>query len=410
MARCPKRRCSCGTRLHAKPKVPTYSLDDIAALERTDDGGNEGADADEDEIFDVSVFEADLADAGQRIDAFLCSKVPDQSRTYFGDLCTKGCVCVNGSSAVKKSHKVTAGQIISVRFLATAELNLGPEDIPLDVIFEDSELLAIAKPPGMVVHPAPGNWNGTFVNALLHHLSKDGSVVSLGESGDLRPGVVHRLDKGTSGVLLAAKTPIMQKQLSQLFHDRKVRKTYLAVCAGNPGDDAIDVPIGRHATNRQKMVAVPDIQPGARARRALSHVRCTAFDGSLSVAEVRIETGRTHQIRVHLQHRRTPIVGDELYGNRDWNRRLQKRGISRPLLHALRLEFTHPTTGAALRLEAPLPEDMASIVRGVYPVAIEEHPGWFGEGGEAGGDLGELSVPARGSRGTGLADSQNWYE
>ncbi|CAM9900124.1 unnamed protein product, partial [Ectocarpus sp. 8 AP-2014] len=159
----------------------------------------------------------------------------------------------------------------------------------------------------------------------------------------------------------------------------QISKSYLAVCVGNPGKAAtIDVPIGRHPRDRQRMVAVPTIQPNIRSRRALSVVTTVAFDGKLSVAEVSIETGRTHQIRVHLQHRRTPVLGDEVYGNNDWNRRLrQSTGLTRPLLHARSLEFKHPNTGEVVSLAAPLPSDVEAVVRKIYPQVEDEHPEWL---------------------------------
>eukprot|EP00903_Cladosiphon_okamuranus_P018821 g17312.t1 len=333
--------------------------------------------------------------------------MPEQSRSYFGGLCQLGMVLVGGKKA-KKSVKVEEGQEVEVRFVISPELSLEGEDIPLDILYEDDEIIAVSKPAGMVVHPAPGSWNGTFVNALVFHL-ENSAVEGTGEvavdgvaenkfpsmpdgehNPSLRPGIVHRLDKGTTGVLLAAKNPSMQAKLAELFAQRRISKSYLAVCVGNPGNAAtIDVPIGRHPRDRQRMVAVPTIQPNIRARRALSVVTTVAFDGKLSVAEVSIETGRTHQIRVHLQHRRTPVLGDEVYGNKDWNRRLQQStGLTRPLLHARSLEFKHPGTGESISLAAPLPADVASVVKRIYPQVQHEHPEWFGSGPTAEGVLG----------------------
>ncbi|CAM9452794.1 unnamed protein product [Discosporangium mesarthrocarpum] len=345
------------------------------------------------EDYESTVITVEDGEEGQRLDSFLVQRIPEQSRSYFGGLCQAGLVKVDGKGC-KKSSKVEKGQEIYVRFAVSPELSIEPEDIPLDILFEDDELIAVNKPAGMVVHPAPGSWNGTFVNALVHHLQQSGGTGEAGEGvggvegarGDgewnahLRPGIVHRLDKGTTGVLLAAKNPTMQAKLGNLFAAREVHKTYLAVCVGNPGQGAvIDVPIGRHPIHRQKMLAVPTLHPNVRARRALSTVDTAAFDGKLGVAKVAIETGRTHQIRVHLQHRRTPVLGDEIYGNRDWNRRLlQSTGVTRPLLHAYALNFTHPGTGEVISLCASLPEDMAKIVARIYPQVHEEHPEWMG--------------------------------
>ncbi|CAM9610191.1 unnamed protein product, partial [Hapterophycus canaliculatus] len=366
--------------------------------------------APEEEVEEEIEFNAEMltvadGEGGKRLDSFLAARMPEQSRSYFGGLCQLGMVLVGGKR-VKKSIKVEEGQEVEVRFIVSPELSIEGEDIPLDILYEDEEIIAVSKPAGMVVHPAPGSWNGTFVNALVFHLEKGaadggGGVAEAvfqpmpdGEHNpSLRPGIVHRLDKGTTGVLLAAKNPTMQAKLAELFAERRVgdfvisvsavvdiSKSYLAVCVGNPGNAAtIDVPIGRHPRDRQRMVAVPTIQPNIRSRRALSVVTTVAFDGKLSIAEVSIETGRTHQIRVHLQHRRTPVLGDEVYGNKDWNRRLQQStGMTRPLLHARSLEFKHPTTGEVVSLVAPLPADIEAVVRRIYPQVEDEHPEWLG--------------------------------
>ncbi|CAM9959391.1 unnamed protein product, partial [Phaeothamnion confervicola] len=288
-----------------------------------------------------------------------------------------------------------------VQLVVNDELSVGPEPIALNVLYEDDSIIAVSKAAGMVVHPAPGNWNGTFVNALLHHLDRQNSAgggsggggISGGFSGGsggndrLRAGVVHRLDKGTTGVLLAAKSQSMQAKLSRLFAERRVRKSYVVVCVGNSGGGAdagpdgavIDVPIGRHPIHRQKMCAVPvGMVAGTGTRPARSVVRTAAFDGRLSVAEVAIETGRTHQIRVHMQHRRTPVAGDDLYGNGDWNRRVAQRfGLARPLLHAHSMSFEHPDTGRLISIMAPLPADLLAVVRSIYPEVDTERPAWI---------------------------------
>jgi 23S rRNA pseudouridine1911/1915/1917 synthase len=279
-------------------------------------------------------------------------------------------------------------------------MNVVPEDIPLTVLYEDDYIVAVNKAAGMCVHPGPGNPNGTFVNALLHHVGTDlaaglmeatygpgpGNGGAAGAGGDgkqvatytelaetpeesrttpqlLRPGIVHRLDKGTSGVLLAGKTTEAVAALSALFANRKIEKVYMACCVGHPGDSTIVEPIGRDRKNRQLMTVYDGDEDGPPLRPAVSHTKTFAFDGKLSAALVRIETGRTHQIRVHLKHRRTPIIGDEQYGNADWNKRVFKAyGVSRPLLHAYQIAFKHPFTGEALCLQAPVPADMADML------------------------------------------------
>ena len=333
-----------------------------------------------------------------RIDVYLSTIVKGRSRSFLGELCEKGLVTVNGKQ-VSKSYKVCNGDVLSFEIEEKAISKLVPENIPLNVLFEDDDIIAVNKPQGMVVHPAPGSPNGTFVNALLYHLGpaaadrlleganragvkeedeeddygeneflRDSLSLDLPETPEaavathtsLRPGVVHRLDKGTSGVLLAGKRSETVAMLSALFAARKVSKVYLAICVGHPGDATITGAIGRSQKNRQMMTVYPGPPLG---KPAVSHVKTLAFDGKLSVALVRIETGRTHQIRVHLKDRRTPIAGDDLYGNSDWNKKLAKSdGIRRPLLHAYEIQLEHPLTAKLLTLRAPLPPDFLQMV------------------------------------------------
>jgi len=329
----------------------------------------------------------------QRIDVYLSTVLPGRSRSFLGDLCDKGLVEVN-KKVITKSYKVSAADVISYIIEEKEVSKVTPEKIPLDIVYEDDDMIVINKPQGMVVHPAPGSPNNTFVNALLFHLGEFAAsrLLDLPGSGateeeqdeedamdlpetpeaasaspvSLRPGVVHRLDKGTSGVLLAGKHPEAVAKLSALFAARKVTKLYLAVCVGHPGDTTIVEPIGRSQKNRQLM-AVYDGPPG---KPAVTHVKTLAFDGKLSVALVRIETGRTHQIRVHLKERRTPIAGDEAYGNNDWNKKLLRSdSIERPLLHAYETRIEHPFTGKQLTFRAPLPTDMANLVRKLSPTS-----------------------------------------
>jgi RNA pseudouridylate synthase len=208
-------RCSRpSTRLHIRPQW-RYGIElDEEAAEVAAVAAAKLDSEDDTSDYESAVFVVEDAEKGDRIDKFLAGRLPEQSRTYYGSLCAESCVIVDGS-CVKKAHKVVPGQSVEVRFAPTPELNLAPQNIPLHILYEDADIIAIAKPPGMVVHPAPGNWDGTFVNALLYHLQQSGNSVDLsatkaGSSDAARPGVVHRLDKGTSGVLLAAKNPTMQ--------------------------------------------------------------------------------------------------------------------------------------------------------------------------------------------------------
>jgi 23S rRNA pseudouridine1911/1915/1917 synthase len=251
---------------------------------------------------------------------------------------------VNGQP-VKKRTKLQTGDEIEIEFALTPEINLLPEAIPLEILYEDDHLLAVNKPAGMVVHPAVGNWSGTFVNALLYHC-KSLPV----PQGTVRPGIVHRLDKETSGVLVAAKTAIAQQRLIELFAARKIHKEYLAICIGNPGKGEINAPIGRHPADRQKMAVLE-----ANGKEAVTHYETIAWNETLSIVRLVITTGRTHQIRVHMRYKGTPVLGDPIYGVSSMN---EKMKAERQLLHAGLLRFNHPITGTVLELTAKLPNDM----------------------------------------------------
>ena len=320
----------------------------------------------------------------------------------------------------RKSYKVQKDDVLQISMPRRQEITeIVAQDIPLDILYEDEHMIVLNKAAHMVVHPAAGNWDGTVVNALAYYLkhvspygqgdfieqtdssSSSSSSSTLqnvkvegtdGEPVNFRPGVVHRLDKGTTGVLVMAKTAQALAELSASFAARNVKKTYLAITVGNPGKNVvIDKPIGRHPIHRQRMRVVPNphkhgFLPGAdeaaptsqTGRKALSFVDTIAFDGSLSLVRVRIETGRTHQIRVHLSDRRTPIYGDDVYGLSDWNKKLkEKQKIERPLLHAYRLEIAHPVTAEHMVFEAPLAEDMTRIARVIYPPDQEDAPSFL---------------------------------
>ena len=347
---------------------------------------------------------------GKRIDAALAAVMdPPLSRSACGSLVADGCVhqiiTRKGKEQEillnRKALKVEPGMILKITMPDTeVPEEIIPQNIPLKILYEDEHMIVINKDAGMVVHPAAGNWDGTVVNALAYYLAND-SAYGTGdflndddedEDLKLRPGIVHRLDKGTTGILIVSKTKEALAKLSASFAQRKVKKTYLAVTVGNPGKRVrIDKPIGRHPIHRQRMRVVPDphrtnsksmklkdqlrSSPSQSGRRALSFVDTLQFDGKLSLVKVRIETGRTHQIRVHLKDRHTPIYGDDVYGISDWNKRLLKaHGIERPLLHAHRLEINHPITGEHMVFVAPMAEDMISIAKGIWPDGINEHP------------------------------------
>jgi 23S rRNA pseudouridine1911/1915/1917 synthase len=289
----------------------------------------------------TSVFRAEAAAVGLRLDQFLAASVPALSRVRIQDLIKTGHVTLNGL-ATKPGARLRAGDAISLTEPPAVPVDTTAEAIALDVLFEDDDLIVINKPAGMVVHPAAGNWSGTLVNALLHHCP-----VLSGIGGEQRPGIVHRLDKETSGCLVAAKNDAAHQALARQFAGREVTKIYLALVAGKlarkSGD--IETHIGRHPVQRKKMTVVPEGR--GRAAKTSYRVLRELADGTLVACT--LHTGRTHQIRVHLKHLGHPILGDEVYG---------KRGrFSRQMLHAWRLGFAHPRNGERMNFESPIPPD-----------------------------------------------------
>lgn len=290
-------------------------------------------------------------EADQRLDKVLAKRFQSiKSRTYFQSLLEAGQVLVEGKP-VKKRYLPKVGEEVQVNFILTPELDVEPENIPLDIIFEDEHLIVVNKPAGMVVHPAVGNWTGTFVNALLFHCQNLEKTFH----STLRPGIVHRLDKDTTGLLLAAKTEIAHQKLVQQFASRMIQKQYLAICVGNPGEVKIEKNIGRHPVHRKLMSVHKD-----KGKQAITLCKTLAFDGKISLVQIELLTGRTHQIRVHLKDHGTPILGDSIYGSDSANK---KYGAQRQLLHAQSLRFKHPITDQDLSLEAPLPADMAQWIK-----------------------------------------------
>jgi len=286
-------------------------------------------------------------EAHLRLDKLLAEKFPAHSRTYFQFLIEQGAILLNGKT-IKKRETGQVGDTLAISFLTTPDSALEPEPIALDILYEDDDLLCINKPAGMVVHPAFGHPNGTLVNALLHHCK--GLIAS---SDKVRPGIVHRLDKETSGVIIAAKTERAHRELVALFAKRAIKKWYRAICFGNPGNCTIDAPIGRNPKRRKEMAVIETGKP------ALSRCRVLEEKPPFSHVEVELVSGRTHQIRVHLQHVGAPIVGDPLYGNAKVNKKYQ---VPHQLLHAHRLELIHPVTSVPLIIEAPLPALMIKFI------------------------------------------------
>jgi 23S rRNA pseudouridine1911/1915/1917 synthase len=301
-------------------------------------------------------LEVSESDAGLRLDAYLAANIDGWSRARLQRLIESGDVLVN-SRVAKASYKVAADDEIEVE-LNSAPAAFTPEDIPLEIVFEDEHLIVINKPAGLVVHPAAGVPSGTLANALAFHFQQ------LSNAGSVRPGIVHRLDKDTSGLLVAAKTETAHEHLADQFRAREVFKSYVALVFGviKQASGRIEQPIARDPRNRTRMAVVP----GGRGAVSLYKVR-RSYD-SFTLLDVELKTGRTHQIRVHLSWLKHPVVGDELYaGGRDNNvqnvqLRAQIRKLKRQFLHAEQLGFTHPATGAAVKFTAPLPPELTQLL------------------------------------------------
>ncbi len=302
---------------------------------------------------------------GQRLDLFLSRVIPDLSRSHFKNLIKEEMVLVNGAVA-KPSYEVRYGDVVLARLPEPdAETELKPEQMHLDLLFEDDDLLIVNKPPGLVVHPGAGHSEGTLVHGLLAHsprLAIQGSP--------LRPGIVHRLDKDTSGALVIAKSERAYLDLIKQFKVHGVKKEYLALVYGVPAkhEGEIRTLLGRHPTERKKIAVLQ-----GKGREAVSHWCVRKSWGEVSLLEVAIETGRTHQIRVHMSHINLPVVGDETYGGGKRRARNIKSGpirdlllgADRQMLHAKHLQFNHPATGEVISATAPLPEDFRKIVEGL---------------------------------------------
>jgi 23S rRNA pseudouridine1911/1915/1917 synthase len=311
-------------------------------------------------------FEVPLDFDGQRLDRFLVSVLADQSRSQLQRMIGEGHVTVTTRSGLAKTVKpnlaLKEGDCVQVDAPPPRTAEIAGEELPLEVLFQDADVAVINKPAGMVVHPAAGHDSGTLVNALLHHITDLSGV-----GGELRPGIVHRLDRGTSGVMVVAKNDTAHQELARQFHDREVEKEYIALVWGVvQAGRRIDAAIGRDPGNRQKMSA-----RSKHARNAVTRITRAHHMPALTLCQVAIHTGRTHQIRVHLSAIGHPIVGDAMYGGVHRRvagdiRAIQR--LTRPFLHAARLMFHHPRDGRRLEFIAPLPDDLMSV--------LEDLPGW----------------------------------
>ena len=289
-------------------------------------------------------------DGGVRLDSFLAAKLPDLTRSAAVRLIETGQVTVNGKVPAK-SLKLTGGETVTVTLPDPEPIEALPQDIPLDVVYEDGDVIVVNKPVGLVVHPAPGHPDGTLVNALLHHCG--GSLSGVG--GALRPGIVHRIDRDTSGLIIAAKNDAAHLALSAQLQDHTLARTYEAIVVGNLREDrgTVDAPIGRHHSDRKKM-AVTD----RGGKPAVTHWEVLERFPGYTHVRCRLETGRTHQIRVHMAYIGHPIYGDTVYGAGK-----PVPGLTGQCLHAVGLTFVHPRTGESVRLSCPLDGEFEAVLK-----------------------------------------------
>lgn len=296
---------------------------------------------------------------GERLDQVLATLLPDQSRSHIVRLIEDQKVHIDGRAVRKKSHSVHSGSQIVVEIPSPSSVDLTPHDMPISVLHEDEAIIVVDKPAGLVVHPGAGHETETLVNALLHYV-KDLS----GIGGELRPGIVHRLDRDTTGVLVIAKSDTAHRALTSHWNSEKVEKEYVAVVYGTPKESSgtIERPIGRDPRDRKRMAIVSGGRPAITSYRVDESLR------HVSVLRCYLKTGRTHQIRVHLKSLGHPIVGDPVYSGPQWkgvpDKRLQRAlaDFPRQALHARRLRLPHPITGDSMTFEAPIPEDMANLI------------------------------------------------
>lgn len=298
----------------------------------------------------------EINETAERLDAYLAQRFTDLSRSRLQKLIKEGLVLVNGQR-VKPSHPLEAGDVVTVTVPAAAAVAVEAENISLDVIYEDEDVIVVNKPRGMVVHPAAGNYSGTLVNALLYHC-RDLS----GINGELRPGIVHRIDKETSGLIIAAKNDRAHRGLVEQWQTREVKRHYKALLHGSMGEPGgvVDAPIGRHPKDRKKMAVAP-----LTGKHAVTNYKVLERFARYTLIEAKLDTGRTHQIRVHTQYLGHPVVGDIIYGPK--GKSAVKIGM---LLHSATMEFRQPITGELIRLAAPLPEDFAKMLADLRSGAI----------------------------------------
>ena len=303
----------------------------------------------------IIVLTAESEDAGCRLDAFIGYNTDELSRSYAVRLIEKGCISINGRTVTSKKHAVVSGDEIVIDMPEPESLDITPENIPLEIVYEDSDVLVVNKPRGMVVHPGPGNWSGTLVNAVMYHCGDSLSTIN----GVIRPGIVHRIDKDTSGLLMIAKNDHAHESLADQLRVHSVTREYTALCLDNISSDeiTIDAPVGRDDRNRMRRAVY-----GSGSRDAVTHIKVLERFGRYTLVRARLETGRTHQIRVHMAYIHHPLAGDELYGPRRQTGTVAGVKVSGQLLHAGTLGFIHPSTGEYMEFHSELPEIFEKVL------------------------------------------------
>jgi 23S rRNA pseudouridine1911/1915/1917 synthase len=351
----PPRDLPCGSASHAAGLKSEFEL------ARSPHGQTPPAACRRELQFVITVAESDV---GQRLDNLVSSYRSDCSRSFAATLIQDGHITIQNNRK-KPGYRVKPGQKIHVRIPVYEPPSVQPQAMPLNILFEDRHLIVIDKPAGLVVHPAPGNETGTLVNGLLYHCPELGGI-----NAELRPGIVHRLDKDTSGTMVVAKSRSVLENLSQQFKSREVQKTYLALVHGVLGPESgnISLPIGRHPVDRKKMSTI-----SARGRDAETLWRVKIRYAGATLLELALKTGRTHQIRVHCTSMRHPIIGDDVYTYGKWGKKIRNatpletllRSAGRQMLHAWHLSFTHPVEQRAVSFTAPIPKDMQRLMDGL---------------------------------------------
>ena len=301
-------------------------------------------------IKEIITVQANETDKGKRIDKFISEVIDEATRSYIQKIIDSGLVEIQNKKVTKNGNKLKGNEVITIKLPEPENLDLVPEDIPLDIVYEDKDIVVINKGPDMVVHPAYGNYSGTLVNALLHHI-KDLSTIN----GVIRPGIVHRLDKNTSGIIVVAKNNPSHLALAEMFKEKTLEKTYVCIVKGilKEKEGRIETLIGRDSRDRKKMAVVRE-----NGRIAISNYKVLDESKNHSLVEVKIETGRTHQIRVHMKSLNHPILGDATYGS-------PSDKAKRQMLHAYSLKFNHPIDNHEMKIMAPLPEDFKAAANSV---------------------------------------------